>query len=183
MGIACIPCGTVVKMIDHFGSHINWNSQIVALSVCTFYVYHVFFFHQHLDHLKKTSFSVFSHMFPSFSGMCKKLCEPNSISVIVLGTCTKLQQINEKEKQLIILELVCCKISSVSDPDPDLYWIQIQSGQWIRIRIRNPDLDPEGPKWPTKVEKNLELSCFEVLDVLIWELKASSVTWTSFMEA
>jgi hypothetical protein len=28
--------------------------------------------------------------------------------------------------------------SRVADPDPD--WIRIQSGQWIRIRIRNPDL-------------------------------------------
>jgi hypothetical protein len=31
-----------------------------------------------------------------------------------------------------------------------------------------------------KVKKFL---CFEVLDVLFWGLKASSVTWTSFMEA
>jgi hypothetical protein len=29
----------------------------------------------------------------------------------------------------------------------------------------------------------LEISYFEVLDVLIRELKDSSVTWTSFMEA
>ncbi len=26
---------------------------------------------------------------------------------------------------------------NVADPDP--YWIRIQSGQWIRIRIRKPD--------------------------------------------
>jgi hypothetical protein len=58
--------------------------------------------------------------------------------------------------------------------DPD--WIRIQLGQWIRIR--NPD--PGGQKWPTKVEK--KISCFEVLDVLFWELKASSVTWMFFME-
>jgi hypothetical protein len=32
----------------------------------------------------------------------------------------------------------------VSDPDP--YWTRIQSGQWIRIRIRNPDPDPGGQK-------------------------------------
>jgi len=38
-------------------------------------------------------------------------------------------------------------VFSVSDPD----WIRIQSGQWIRIRIRNPD--PGGQKWLTKVEK------------------------------
>ena len=43
--------------------------------------------------------------------------------------------------------------SSVSDPDPDPYWIRIQSDHWIRIRIRNlnTDPDPGGQKWPTKV--------------------------------
>ncbi len=51
-----------------------------------------------------------------------------------------------------------------SDPDP--YWIQIQSGQWIRIRIRNPDPDLGGHKLPTKKKKNNEISCFEELDVL-----------------
>jgi hypothetical protein len=50
---------------------------------------------------------------------------------------------------------------SVSDPDP---WIQ--SGQWIRIRILNPDPVSGGQKLLTKVEKNVEISCFEVLDVL-----------------
>jgi hypothetical protein len=29
----------------------------------------------------------------------------------------------------------------VQNPDPD--WIRMQSGQWIRIRIRNPDTNPE----------------------------------------
>jgi hypothetical protein len=43
-------------------------------------------------------------------------------------------------------------MSRVADPDPN--WIRIQSGQWIRIRIRNPDPGPGGQKWPTKVEKN-----------------------------
>jgi hypothetical protein len=42
----------------------------------------------------------------------------------------------------------------VVDPEPDPYWIRIQSGLWIRIRIRNPDPDPGGQKRPTKVEKN-----------------------------
>jgi hypothetical protein len=41
-------------------------------------------------------------------------------------------------------------LSSVSDPDPDPYWIRIQSDHWIRIRIRNlntdPDPDPGGQK-------------------------------------
>jgi hypothetical protein len=32
----------------------------------------------------------------------------------------------------------------VADPDPD--WIRIQSGLWIRIRIRNPDPYPGGQK-------------------------------------
>jgi hypothetical protein len=38
----------------------------------------------------------------------------------------------------------------VVDPDPDPYWIRIQSGLWIRIRIRNPDPDPGGQKDPQK---------------------------------
>jgi hypothetical protein len=34
-----------------------------------------------------------------------------------------------------------------------------------------------------KIEKRREFSSFEVLDVLFWGLKASSVAWASFMEA
>jgi hypothetical protein len=35
-------------------------------------------------------------------------------------------------------------------------------------------LDPDqGKKWPAKIEKGEEMSCFEVLDVLFCELKAS----------
>jgi hypothetical protein len=34
--------------------------------------------------------------------------------------------------------------SRVADPDLDPNWIRIQSGQWIRIRIRNPDRIQEG---------------------------------------
>jgi hypothetical protein len=45
----------------------------------------------------------------------------------------------------------------------------------------NRDPDPGGQKRPTKVEKNYEILCFEVLDVLFRELKASFVTWTSCM--
>jgi hypothetical protein len=69
--------------------------------------------------------------------------------------------------------------SRVADPD----WIRIQSGQWIRIRIRYPDPDPGGQKWPTKSRKIFNNSWFEVLDGLFWELKAPSVTLTYFMEA
>jgi hypothetical protein len=41
----------------------------------------------------------------------------------------------------------------------------------------DPNLDPGpgGQKLPTKIEKILEISCFEVLDVLFLGLKASSV--------
>jgi hypothetical protein len=39
------------------------------------------------------------------------------------------------------------------------------------------DPDPRRQKWPTKVEIFFEISCFEVLDILFWELKASFVTW------
>ncbi len=36
--------------------------------------------------------------------------------------------------------------------------------------------------WTTN-RKSEEISCFEMLDVLFWGLKASPVAWTSFMEA
>jgi hypothetical protein len=36
----------------------------------------------------------------------------------------------------------------------------------ILIQVRNPDPDAGGQKWPTKIEKSEEISCFEVLDVL-----------------
>ncbi len=45
------------------------------------------------------------------------------------------------------------------------------------------DPDPGGQKWPKKIKKRTEFSSFEVLDVLFWELKASPVSWASFMEA
>jgi hypothetical protein len=70
-------------------------------------------------------------------------------------------------------------------------WIRIQSGKWIRIRIRDPDPysesgsvfgiriwiririrnhdpnpDPGGQKLPRKVEFFIEISCCEVLDIL-----------------
>jgi hypothetical protein len=49
-------------------------------------------------------------------------------------------------------------VVSVSDPD------------WIRIQIRSVDLyldpDPGGQTLPTKIGKNKEISCFELLDVL-----------------
>ncbi len=51
----------------------------------------------------------------------------------------------------------------VSDPD----WIRIQSDQWIRIRIRNPDPDPGGQKMTHKSRKKTKkFHVFEVLDVL-----------------
>jgi hypothetical protein len=49
------------------------------------------------------------------------------------------------------------KKSRVSDPDPylDPDWIRIQPGQWIRIRIRNPDpiRIQEGKNDPQKKKK------------------------------
>ncbi len=63
--------------------------------------------------------------------------------------------------------------------------IRINLSCWIRIRIHiaDPDPDPGGQKLSTKIEKSTEFSCFEVLDVLFWGLKASPVTWASFIEA
>ncbi len=53
------------------------------------------------------------------------------------------------------------------------------------IRSVDPSLNPGAQKWPAKIEKNYATSCFEVLDVLFWGLKAFSVpvAWTSCMEA
>ncbi len=48
------------------------------------------------------------------------------------------------------------------------------SGSVLGIRIQNQ----EGKNDPHESRKNLEISCFEVLDVLFWELKASFATWT-----
>ncbi len=51
----------------------------------------------------------------------------------------------------------CCGSGSGLDPD----WIRIQWGPWIRTRIRNPDPDPGGQKWPTKIEKKLKNIIFQ----------------------
>ncbi len=60
---------------------------------------------------------------------------------------------------------------SVSDPDS------------IRSADPYPDPDPGGQKLPIKIGKNSEISRFEVLNILFWGLKTSSVAWTAFMEA
>ncbi len=43
-------------------------------------------------------------------------------------------------------------------------WIRINLSCWIRIRLRiqiaDSDPDPGGQKWPTKIEKSPEFSCF-----------------------
>jgi hypothetical protein len=48
---------------------------------------------------------------------------------------------------------------------------------WIRIRIRNPHPDPyQGrKKCPSKNERSLQISCYELLDDLFRGLKASPV--------
>jgi hypothetical protein len=38
--------------------------------------------------------------------------------------------------------------------------IRINLSCWIRIRIQIADPDPGGQKWPTKIEKSPEFSCF-----------------------
>ncbi len=35
------------------------------------------------------------------------------------------------------------RVHKIRVSDPDLYWTRIQPGQWIRIRIWNPDPDPD----------------------------------------
>ncbi len=68
-------------------------------------------------------------------------------------------------------------------------WIRIGSGfnhvSWsvsgfgIRLKIRIQ----EGKKMTHKSRKRSEISCFEVLNVLFWGLKDSTVAWASFLEA
>ncbi len=53
--------------------------------------------------------------------------------------------------------------------------IRINLSCWIRIRIGIQI--QEGKNGPQK--KSTEFSCFEVLDVLFWGLKASPVAWAS----
>jgi hypothetical protein len=54
-------------------------------------------------------------------------------------------------------------------------------------RVADPDSESGSgsrrAKMTHKSRKNFKSSCFEVLDGLFWELKASSITWKFFMEA
>ncbi len=101
----------------------------------------------------------------------------------------KLKYQTEMQKNISFIFLFYCwyfdslfedrfKKCRVADPDPN--WIRIQSGQWIRISIRNPDPDLGGQKWPTKVEK---IKKFHVLKCWMFSFESSAVTWTSFKEA
>ncbi len=42
--------------------------------------------------------------------------------------------------------------------------------------------DPWGRKWPISIEKRGQISCFVMLGVLFWGLKASPVAWMSFTD-
>jgi hypothetical protein len=74
----------------------------------------------------------------------------------------KLFQIWIRPAQKVLDLLQCFGSGSRLDPNPD--WIRIQAGQWIRIRNSAPDSG--GQKFPTKLGKDLDISCFKVLDVL-----------------
>ncbi len=63
---------------------------------------------------------------------------------------------------------------SVSDQNPDR--IRIQSGQWIRIRIKEGKINHKNRK---KVRKFHVMKCW----MFFRGLKASPEAWTSFMEA
>ncbi len=102
----------------------------------------------------------------------------NKFVIILFFVVTNFTKLN------LILFFNCWRNShslikiSISDPD------------WIRIQlVRSVDPDSESgseskrAKMTHKSRNFLENSCFEVLDVLFWGLKASSVAWKSFMEA
>jgi hypothetical protein len=58
-----------------------------------------------------------------------------------LNPCPEVVQDKEAFVRQVHYTHIQCR---VADPDPN--WIRIQSGQWIRIRIRNPDPDLGGQK-------------------------------------
>jgi hypothetical protein len=64
----------------------------------------------------------------------------------------------------------------VSDPDPHRSALIFVG--WIWIRIQESKIDPQKRR-----KKKLEISCFEVLDVLFGGLKAFLVAWMSFIES
>ncbi len=78
------------------------------------------------------------------------------------------------------LQIMAALLSQVNSLFPRIPW----AGLWIRIRINLSCLIriQEG-KNDYKYRKSKEFSCFEVLDVLLWGLKASPVACASFMEA
>ncbi len=57
-----------------------------------------------------------------------------------------------------------------ADPNPDLDWIRIQLGPWIRVKIRiaNPDPDPGGQKEPTNMKK---VNNFKILKFLMFSFE------------
>jgi hypothetical protein len=69
----------------------------------------------------------------------RTFCWPE-YGILFAGTCTKGSISVSVEETLCFNRLDSGPVLSCKVSDPD--WIQIQSGQWIRIRIRNPDPDP-----------------------------------------
>jgi hypothetical protein len=82
-------------------------------------------------------------------------CYQGLLSGMVGGSCGILPSWAPRRLQLGIVQPRLLTAGRVADPDPD--WIRIQSGQWIRIRIRNPDPYTGGQKRPSKVEFFLKL--------------------------
>ncbi len=104
----------------------------------------------------------------------------NIIVLIRVPLCTVSQFLVCSSAFIIrkVEKMGCTFLSRVADPDLD------------SIGSVNPDPDSESRSGSrrakmthkSKKKKNFS-SCFEVLDGLFWEPKASSVTWTFFMEA
>ncbi len=58
---------------------------------------------------------------------------------------------------------------------------QLVSGYVILFLKQGCGSGSRRQKWHTQKEKSKEISCFELLDVLFWRLKASRVAWASLI--
>jgi hypothetical protein len=74
--------------------------------------------------------------------------------LVMTGLDTHLTQVRTDSKLEFFTYNLIQGCGSGSQLDPD------------SIGSVDPDPDPGGQKWPTKVGKNLKISCFELLDVL-----------------
>jgi hypothetical protein len=75
-----------------------------------------------------------------------------TLDLQVYVNCSSLPLFSPRLFVVVTICTVPVPTRSVSEHDPDMDWIRIQSGQWIRIRIWNPNPDPGWQKMTHKKE-------------------------------